>query len=381
MNPQALIVECQGFQLQMLETLEQLVDHESPSTHKPSLDRLANFLQERFKALGAEVVLHRQASHGDHVQVNIHDQDTPALPPALVLCHYDTVWPLGSLVAHPFRVEQKKACGPGSFDMKASIVMVEFALRAIRSLGLQLPRPVMVLLTSDEEIGSPTSRGLIEQKAREASYVLVMEPPGPNGALKTARKGVGSFLVEIEGRAAHAGTQPEQGINAIQELAHQIHNLHRLNDSGLGTTVNVGVVRGGTRRNVIPARAEAEVDVRAWTLAEAARLGKAVRGLTPVTQEVVVRVSGGFARPPMERSPAIAGLFQRAREIGLALGLDLTEAATGGGSDANLTAALGVPTLDGLGASGDGAHADHEHIYLRPWPVRTALLAALLLNL
>jgi glutamate carboxypeptidase len=265
--------------------------------------------------------------------------------------------------------------------MKAGIMMVEVALQSIHALQRRMPRAVIVLLTSDEEIGSPSSRVLIEQHARSAEYVLVMEPPTDNGALKTARKGVGSYKVVVEGRAAHAGTQPEQGIHAIHELAHQILKLQALNDPQRGTSVNVGVIRGGTRRNVIPAQAEAEVDVRAWTLEEAARIEQALLGLKPVLPGSVVKVQGGFSRPPMERTPQIAALFERARVIGAELGLDLREGRTGGGSDANFTAALGLPTLDGLGAIGDGAHAEHEYVSMRPLAIRTALLAELLLNL
>jgi glutamate carboxypeptidase len=265
--------------------------------------------------------------------------------------------------------------------MKASIVMIEYALRALSSLGLTPLRPITVLITSDEEIGSPSSRILIEEHAREAAYVLVLEPPAGNGALKTARKGVGRFTLEITGKAAHAGTQPEKGASATDELAHQILRLQELNGSEKGTTINVGVVRGGTRRNVIAARAVAELDVRAWTQGAAERIEHAIKTIKPVDPRVKINVVGGFDRPPMPRSPAIVGLYQQAHRIGKQLGLDLKESATGGGSDANFTAALGVPTLDGLGAPGDGAHADKEHILLEPWPVRTALLAALLMQL
>lgn len=378
---QALTAALQGDRPEMLEALRQLVDHESPSTHKPALDALAGLLRERFWALGAQVRTFQDRRHGDHLQAVFPAGAASPGRPALVLCHYDTVWPLGTLAAQPFRIEGGHALGPGVFDMKASIVLVEFALRAIARFGWQLPRPVAVLLTSDEEIGSPGSRRLIERRARQAAYALVMEPPSANGALKTARKGVGRFTVQIDGRAAHAGTQPEQGISATHELAHQILNLQRLNDPQRGTTVNVGVVRGGTRRNVVAARAVAEVDVRVWNLEEARRFEQAIGALRPVNPGAAIRVSGGFARPPMERSPGIAALFRKAQEIGRELGLNLRESATGGASDANLTAAAGLPTLDGLGAIGDGAHADHEQVRLDSLPERAALLTALLMLL
>jgi glutamate carboxypeptidase len=360
-----------------LADLQTLVELESPSAHPTELNRIADHLVGRFGAAGGEVSLVENPPGSRHVRAFFPSQSGPDKPPGLLLCHYDTVWPLGTLKTHPFRLANGRAYGPGIYDMKASILMAEYALRAMQRYSLPLPRPLVLLLTSDEEIGSPGARALIIREARAAEYVLVLEPPANNGALKTARKGIGSFKIAIEGRAAHAGTQPEQGVSAVTELAHLILVLSQLNDQERGSTVNVGVVRGGTRRNVIPARAEAEVDVRAWTLEEAARLEGRIRGLQPVQAGAVLKVTGGFGRPPMERSPAIAGLFQRAHEIGLSLGIHLKETSTGGGSDANLTAALGVPTLDGLGAIGDGAHADHEQIEIDPLPERMALLAAL----
>jgi glutamate carboxypeptidase len=381
MNHSALSKYLHSKQSEMLDSLESLVNHESPSTEKDLLDLLAKQLKVRFQELGAECLLLENTTNGNHVQASFLPSTSSRSRSGLVLCHYDTVWPPGTLSSHPFRTEGKRAWGPGIFDMKASIVMVEFAMRAIQALDMRLPRPINVLLTSDEEIGSPSSRALIEHMASEAEYVLVMEPPSKDGALKTARKGIGKFIVEINGRAAHAGTQPEQGVSATHELAHQILNLHKLNDPKQGTTVNVGVVGGGTRRNVIAAKAFAEVDVRAWTPQEAQRITEAVLNLEPHSPEAELKIRGGFVRPPMERNHVNAELFQRARDIGKSLGLNLEESATGGGSDANFTAALGVPTLDGLGAIGNGAHADDEHVRVDLLPMRTALLAALLLKL
>ncbi len=383
MQSKPLLDKLQDLRPQMVVALGELVRRESPSTHKPLLDALAGDLAGRFAALGAEVTRLEGHTHGDHVRA-VFPAGGGAQPedgkpgPGLLLCHYDTVWSPGTLGKMPFRVEASRAYGPGAFDMKASIVMAEFAIHALRALDLPLPRPLVVLLTSDEEIGSPSSRAVIEAHAREAAYVLVMEPPSHNGAFKTARKGIGRFTLEITGRASHAGTQPDQGVSANHELAHQILNLQRLQDPAAGTTINVGVVRGGTRRNVVPARAEAELDVRAWTLEEAERIQQAVMDLQPVTPGAQIEVRGGFVRPPMARTPAVAELYRRARAIAAGLGLDLGEVSTGGGSDANFTAALGLPTLDGLGAVGDGAHADHEHVRVDFLPIRTALLAALL---
>jgi len=366
----------------MVEALRELVEYQSPSTDKPLLDALAQRLQERYQRLGAEAITFANATHGDHVCAAFAtDHDSPTTQPGLLLGHFDTVWPVGTLAARPFHIHDGKAWGPGVFDMKAGIVVAEFALRAIGDLGLRFPRPVVVLMTSDEEIGSPTSRPLIEEHARHAEYVLVLEPPLPDGALKTARKGVGHFILEIEGRAAHAGVEPEKGISAVEELAHQVLHLHSLSDPSQGTTVNVGVIRGGTRSNVVAAHAQLEVDARAWTTVEAERIEGTILRSSPLTPGATLRVEGGFNRPPMERSPAIAALFQRAQRIGCELGIELQEGRTGGGSDANFSAALGVPTLDGLGALGDGAHAEHEHIYIDSLPTRAALLAALLLRL
>jgi glutamate carboxypeptidase len=265
--------------------------------------------------------------------------------------------------------------------MKSNLVLAEFALKAIKDLRLTTPRTVMLLLTPDEEVGSVQSRASIELAARESAFVLVTEPPLEGGALKTARKGVGRFTVDVTGRAAHAGVEPEKGISAVVELAHQVLALQRLVDPAAGTTLNVGLIRGGTAPNVVPAEASAAVDVRVATLAEASRIEAAMTDLRPVLAGARVAVSGGFTRPPMERSPAIADLFGRAQVIGRSIGIDLTEGSTGGGSDGNFTAALGIPTLDGLGALGAGAHADHEHIQVDSLPQRAALLAGLLLGL
>ena len=265
--------------------------------------------------------------------------------------------------------------------MKASHVMVEYALRVIAELDLPLPRPIEILFTSDEEVGSLTSRELIEERALQAEYVLVLEPPTAEGALKTARKGVGGFRLQVKGRASHAGSQPELGISAINELAHQILAIQELADLEKGTTINAGVVKGGTRSNVIAAQAEAQIDVRAWTPQEAERIEEAMKKLQPITPGSELMVEGGFERPPLVRTEAVAGLFRRVRQVGEQLGLDLQEGSTGGGSDGNFTAALGVATLDGMGAMGDGAHADHEHILISHLSARTSLLAAVLLSL
>ncbi|MBI4492171.1 MAG: M20 family metallopeptidase [Chloroflexi bacterium] len=380
---QALLDYLSPRQAEMVRALGELVEHESPSLDKGLLDALAAALCARLEAVGAEA--HRLANPGggDHVQAVVRPADpaAAATPPALVLCHFDTVWPAGTLREKPFQVEDGRARGPGVFDMKAGLVLLLFALAAIRDLRLALPRPVVALCTSDEEIGSPTSRALIEAAAGAAAYALVLESPLAGGVLKTARKGVGHFVLEVHGRAAHAGLEPEKGISAVTELAHQVLRLQELSDPSRGTTVNVGVVRGGSRANVVAARAEAEIDVRVTTLAEAEWVARIIRGLEPRLSGARLEVRGGLNRPPMERTEAVAALFQRAQSIGRSLGLELAEGSAGGASDGNFTAALGLPTLDGLGALGDGAHADHEHVLVDSLPSRAALLAALLLRL
>jgi glutamate carboxypeptidase len=281
----------------------------------------------------------------------------------------------------PFNVDAAGvARGPGCFDMKGGMVVLHFALRALRERGEQPRRRLEVLFTSDEEIGSPTSRALIERTAKDARLAFVLESPLPGGTLKTARKGTGDYLVRITGRAAHAGVEPQKGVSATGELANQILALHALNDFAVGTTINVGVVHGGTRPNVVAAEAEAHVDVRVETLAEAERIDAAIRGLQPKLPGAVLAVSGGLNRPPMERSPAMAKLFEQARQIARGMQVELQEGSTGGGSDGNFTAALGVPTLDGLGVEGEGAHAAHEHVLTESFPRRAALVAGLLIS-
>jgi glutamate carboxypeptidase len=363
---------------EMLAAIEQLVTQETPSSDKARLDAFAAVLGQRFQAAGAAVEILPNAERGNHVRARFGP--TTGEKPALILCHYDTVWPVGSLATHPFRIEDGKAYGPGIFDMQSSLMLCEEAARAVRDLSIELPRPVTILITSDEEVGSLTSRILIEEEARRSAYVLVMESPLPGGMLKTSRKGVGVFALEITGRAAHAGVEPEQGISAIQELAYQILALHALTDMAKGTTVNVGVVKGGTVSNVVAPNADAKIDVRAWTQEEADRLSQAITGLTPVVPGATLRVTGGWNRPPLERS-ATAELFGKAQAIGKSLGLQLAEGGTGGGSDGNFTGALGIPTLDGLGVPGHGAHADHEHIEIDQIAGRAALLTTLLAEL
>ncbi len=380
MNRPELLELIRSRRSEWLEALESLVIHESPSRDKPSLDSLARKLAARFEAIGGAVEIVANPDGGDHLLARFFGEISDQ-PPALLVGHYDTVWPLGTLATMPFRIEGTKAFGPGVFDMKASLVEAEFAIDAIRQLDSQPPRPITVLITSDEEIGSPTSRRLIEQTAQASAFALVLEPPLPDGSLKTARKGVGHFVVEVEGKAAHAGVEPRKGLSAIQELAQQILFLHALTDYDAGITVNVGVIDGGTTPNVVAARASAKVDVRATTIAQAQMIEDVIRQMSPYLAGTHLTIHGGFNRPPMERSEGVAELFEKARLIGRTIGLELGEGSTGGGSDGNFTAAVGVPTLDGLGIMGSGAHAVHEQIDLESFPERTSLLALLLIHL
>jgi glutamate carboxypeptidase len=354
-----------------LNLLEAMVNMDSPSVDKPLVDRFARFLGPKFEALGGIVEYASAERFGDHLVAKFEGLSNDGL---LILGHTDTVFPAGESVRRPFRVENNRATGPGVFDMKAGIALI---LAALRALG-PLPRPVTVLLTSDEEMGSPSSRHLIEKEASKARAALVLEPSLPGGGLKTARKGVGRFTVMATGRAAHAGIDPTRGVNAIQEIAHQILQLQRLSDSAPGTTVTVGLVQGGTRVNVVPAEAAIEIDVRIASNDEAARITEAIRALRPQLPGTTLHIRGGINRPPMERTTDTARLFEVARRIGEELGIRIEEGSTGGASDGNFTSAMGIPTLDGLGPIGDGAHSLDEYIEIASLPERAALIAGLI---
>jgi glutamate carboxypeptidase len=359
----------------MIDLLGRLVRIESPSDDVAGLQRFADELATLFGELGPV----ERVGDG-HLRLTLAGTESSA-PGTVALCHYDTVWSTGTLEHIPFSVDAAGiARGPGCFDMKGGLVVLYYALQALRSRSLRPRRRLDILFTCDEEVGSLTSRPLIEATARGAAAAFVLESPLPGGTLKTARKGTGDYLVKIHGRAAHAGVEPQKGISATQELAHQIVALHALNDYAVGTTINVGVVHAGTRPNVVPAEAEAHVDVRVETLAEADRIDAAIRGLSAVVPGARLEIDGGLNRPPMERSAAMGRLFEQARAIAAAMQVELAEGSTGGGSDGNFTAALGVPTLDGLGPEGEGAHAAHEHVVTESLPRRAALLAGLFLD-
>ncbi len=357
-----------------LRLLEQMVTMESPSFEKRMVDEFVSFLGERFHEIGGQVDFINAERFGNHLRVRFAGPDKGRI---LLLGHTDTVWPAGEIQKRPFRIDGNRAYGPGVFDMKAGIVLMWMALSALQELRPGLARSVTVLLTSDEEVGSNSSRGLIESEAGQSSAVLVLEPSLPGGVLKTARKGVGRFTLKAIGRAAHAGIDPSKGINAIEEISRQIIRLQGMSGPG-GTTVTVGVVQGGTRSNVVPAEAGIEVDVRVESMEEADRITKAIRSLTPELAGARLEVRGSISRPPMERTAETARLFKAAQDIAAEIGIDLKEGSTGGASDGNLTAALGIPTLDGLGPIGDGAHAVDEHVEIDSLPLRAGLLAGMI---
>ena len=363
-------------QSEMAASVREMVLRESPTQNKQACDALCSYLAGQFERLGGRARIHRQRSAGNHLQVTF--TGAKGREPVLLLGHFDTVYDIGTLQSMPWREEKGRLYGPGVFDMKSGIAQMMFALWASREVRGGLPCPATVLLVSDEEGGSESSRALTEKIARQCAAVLVCEPSGPGGALKTARKGVGSFLMKITGQAAHAGLDFEKGQSAILELAHQIQAVSRLTDLKRGVTLNVGVVRGGTRTNVIAAEAVAEVDLRIAKKADGAVMERKIRGLRPVNPKCRIEIDGGINRPPMERTRHVVALFELARKIARELGFSLTEIAVGGGSDGNFTGGIGIPTLDGLGAVGDGAHAPHESIVAAELPRRAALLAGLI---
>lgn len=371
-----------GQQPSMLRLLEDLVTHESPSHEKRAVDRCGEIVSREWKWRKAEVHALEQKERGNHIRAELTCGHPPSAPQILVLGHIDTVYPLGTLRQMPFRISKGKAYGPGTFDMKGGLMLALFAVDALREMGAWPEKRLVFLWTSDEEIGSQTSRAAIEREARKSDAVLVLEPSlGPQGKLKTARKGIGGAEIIVTGRAAHAGIEPEKGVNAVHELALQIQRLMQLNNPARGITVQATVISGGTASNVVPAEARAQIDIRFEKLADAKKLDAAIRGLRPILKGAKVEVRGGINRPSLERTEKVAKLFLHAQEIMALMKLKLDEASTGGGSDGNLTGALGIPTLDGLGAVGDGAHTPGEHVVISKLPERAALLAWLLMTL
>ncbi len=360
----------------MVALIRRLVEIESPTRVKDAVDRVAEVVCETADDI-ARVTRAPQSEFGDHLRLEM------AIPTRgegqiLGLGHMDTVYPLGTLEQMPWREDGSRLHGPGVFDMKAGLVYLLFAARALRDLGLPCRRRFVVRLNSDEEIGSPSSTALIEEEARRSDAVLVAEPSaGLNGSLKTARKGGAEFRVVSNGVASHAGLDFHGGANAIVELAEQIRRIAAWTGGAQGRTLNAGQIRGGTATNVVPAYAECDVDVRFSTAEDGRRVEKLFRSLEPVNSRCTLQVTGGIRKLPLERSAEVVRLYRLARSISAEMGVELGEASVGGGSDGNTTAALGVPTLDGLGAVGEGAHASHESILVDRIADRAALIATL----
>lgn len=377
-----LLRELRSRRKEMVRLLGQFVRSESPTHDKAAVDRFGRMVASEWRRRGAKIRMLRQAKRGEHVRAEIWLGKGRPAGQITVVGHLDTVYPLGTLARMPFRVSSGRAWGPGSFDMKGGIVLALFAVDALRAMRIAPQRRLVFLWTSDEEVGSQTSRRAIEREARRSDAVLVLEPSaGPDGRLKTARKGVGSAEIIVTGRAAHAGVDPEKGINAVHELSLQIARLIKMNDPRRGITVQATVVKGGTVTNVVPEHAWADVDIRFARDADLRGLNRDLHRLRPILKGARVEVKRGANRPPLERTAAVCRLFAHAQSLMREMGFPLGEASTGGGSDGNFTAALGVPTLDGLGAVGDGPHSSHEHVLIRALPERAALLAGLLVTL
>src|SRR6266446_6439075 len=359
-----------------------LVETESPSGDKAGSSDVVSLIASAAGSISAVSSVERVTSEdfGEHVRIRAFAEDNRAAP-IVILGHTDTVHPRGATRERPWRADGNRIYGPGIFDMKANCALALEALRACETTNALPKSPVTILLTCDEESGSPSGRSLVEEEARNARAVLVLEPPASGGRVKTARKGTGIFAIEVHGRAAHAGLDPEKGVSAVLELARQTIRLHAMNDLEKGTTVTVGTLHGGTHSNVVPAEASAEIDLRFSSTELGRWLEHEIINLKPFDQRAQVIVSGGINRPPLERTDMVERLFERARSIAAMLDFELGEARVGGASDGNFVGAMGVPVLDGLGIEGDGAHAAHEHILVDNIPLRGALLAGLIATL
>jgi glutamate carboxypeptidase len=367
-------------QEQIVQTIRQFVEIESPSDNKAAADKMGAFLAGNFEAVGGRATVHHSEDFADSVQIDFPGREPgrEAIKPVLLLGHFDTVYPLGTLATMPCQVADGNLQGPGVLDMKSGIALMLYAIAALQSWHGALPRPITVFLVSDEEVGSYSSRAITESLAKESAAVFVLEPAAPRGAAKTARKGVGEYILNVKGVAAHAGLDPGKGHSAILELARQIIAVSKLNNLQQGISVNPGVIRGGTRTNVIAAEATVEIDVRIKQAKQAATLDRKFRALKPFDKHCKFSIEGGINRMPMERSSGVAALYQKAQAIAKQIDWELDEAAVGGGSDGNFTAGLGIPTLDGMGGSGAGAHALHEHIVISELPRRACLLAGMI---
>jgi glutamate carboxypeptidase len=366
-------------QQRIVETIRQLVEIESPSDVKQSVDRLGTVLASRLADMGGQVHVHPAEKFGNHLQVEFKSAgNRKNEKPVLLLGHMDTVYPIGTISKMPCRVAKARLYGPGVLDMKSGIALALHVIEAMLKWNAgNVARSLTLLLVSDEEVGSTSSRAITEALARKSSAVLVLEP-AQGLAVKTARKGICEYTLKVTGKAAHSGLDFEKGQSAILELAKQIGEISKLVDLKRGVTANVGKISGGTRVNVVAAEATASIDVRVRRMGDALRIDRKLRSLKPFNKHCRIAISGGMNRPPMERTAGVAALYAKAVALAKELGWKLEEAAVGGGSDGNFTAALGIPTLDGLGGIGEGAHATHESVVISELPKRAALLAALI---
>ncbi|MBK7995250.1 MAG: M20 family metallopeptidase [Blastocatellia bacterium] len=364
-------------QLETIQLIRNLVESETPSGDVVRIAGMVEHLAALLRELDAKIEIFA-TSNGSSLYARFAEGEVESDKPLLIVGHCDTVWPLGTIAKRPFKMEDGKIYGPGVFDMKSGLVIMLEALRAIKELDLKTRRPIEVFLSCDEEQGSPSTRQLIEDIAQSAYAALVLEPCLPGGKLKTSRKGIAQYQLIARGCSAHAGVAPEKGISAVEELAQQIIKLHSLTNHTEGISVNVGVIQGGTLSNVVAAEARAEIDIRFWTNQQQQKLSTALENLKPVLNGAEIELIGKVNRPPLERSERIAELFKHAQKLSLELGFELQEGKTGGGSDGNFIAALGVPVLDGLGPDGDGAHADYEHVLIGNLAPRAALITRLL---
>ena len=363
-------------QEEIVRTIREFATIESPSDNKLAGDRMGALLAARFEALGGRAHIHRAEDFADSVQIDFPGREK--IKPVLLLGHFDTVYPLGTLATMPCHVADGRLHGPGVLDMKSGIALMLYTIEALQMWHRGVPRPVVVFLVSDEEVGSHSSRKITEALARESAAVLVLEPAGPRGAVKTARKGVGEYILNVKGVAAHAGLDPGKGHSAILELARQITAVSKMNDLRRGLSVNPGVIYGGTRTNVIAAQASVEIDVRIKNAKQAAILARKFRSLKPFDKHCTLSIKGGVNRMPMERNAGVVALYRKAQAVARQIDWKLEEAAVGGGSDGNFTAGMGIPTLDGMGGVGEGAHAVHEHILISELPRRALLLAGMI---
>lgn len=372
----ALLAGSRRKESSLVNLARKLVNAESPSDNKAAVDTCVKLAAGEARERGGRIRLHRQRSFGDILEVRFGPRQRKAAMPVMLLGHLDTVWPIGTLREMPCRIADGRLWGPGTLDMKVGVSMALTAIEMLSEADL-LNREIVLLLNSDEEIGSPASRPITEALARECSEVFVLEP-AQGLAYKTARKGTGNWRIDIRGKAAHAGVDFEKGASALRELAHVIETVSNWTDLKRGLTVSVGVAGGGSKTNVIPAEAFAEVDVRIAKMGDGPRIERKFVSIKPAEKRCSLAVTGGINRPPMERTRGTIRLFEYARCLAEELGFELREAATGGASDGNFTSALGVPTLDGMGAVGEGAHASHESVMLEHLAMRTALLAGML---